>query len=109
MDFEWDVAKAASNVARHGVSFDQAATACGSSVLELRLAESDVTTKRAKEADPEMRDEYDFSDGVRGKYAERYREGTNVRVLDADLAAKFKTSEAVNQALREYLQKVNEA
>ena len=38
----------------------------------------------------EMRPEYDFSKGVRGKYAQRFREGTNVVVLDPDVAAEFK-------------------
>ena len=51
-------------------------------------------------ADPDMKAEYDFSKGVRGKYAKRYAEGTNVVVLAADVAAVFPTSEAVNTALR---------
>ena len=50
-----------------------------------------------------MRAEYDFSGGVRGKYAERYAAGTNVVVLDPDLAKIFTDSEKANQALREYL------
>ena len=48
----------------------------------------------------DMRPEYDFSDGVRGKYAVRHADGTNVIVLDPDVAKEFKTSEAVNKALR---------
>jgi len=48
----------------------------------------------------EMRPEYDFSEGERGKYTRRYREGTNVVVLEPDVAAVFTTSEAVNAALR---------
>ena len=68
-----------------------------------------MSTKTAKQTDPDMRDEYDFSGGVRGKYAERYAQGTNVRLLDSDLATKFRTSEAVNQALRDYLQRVSGA
>ena len=43
--------------------------------------------------------------GVRGKYAKRYREGTNVVVIDPDLHKLFPTSEAVNRALREYVSK----
>jgi len=50
-----------------------------------------------------MRPEYDFSGGVRGKYAQRFREGTNVIVLDPDVAAAFKDSAAVNDALRKLL------
>jgi len=48
----------------------------------------------------EMRPEYDFSEGERGKYARRFQEGTNVVVLEPDVAAAFPTSEAVNAALR---------
>src|SRR5579863_7088497 len=51
-------------------------------------------------ADDEMRDEYDFSGGVRGKYAARYAEGTNIVVLDRDVAEIFPTSQSVNDALR---------
>ena len=51
----------------------------------------------------EMRPEYDFNKGVRGKYAQRFREGTNVVVLDPDVAAEFKDSAAVNDALRRLL------
>jgi len=40
--------------------------------------------------------------GVRGKYASRYREGTNVVVIDPDLHKIFPDSEAVNRALRQY-------
>jgi hypothetical protein len=61
---------------------------------------SDEPTKKADD-DLEMRPRYDFSRGVRGKYASRYREGSSVVVLDPDVAEVFKTSEAVNEALRE--------
>ena len=44
--------------------------------------------------------EYDFSDAVRGKYAERFAEGSNVIVLDADVAELFGDAAAVNSALR---------
>ena len=54
----------------------------------------------ASRKDPDMLDEYDFSDGVRGKYAQRYREGTNIVRLDEDVAEKFPNSEKVNEALR---------
>lgn len=50
--------------------------------------------------DPDMLDEYDFSGGVQGKYAARYREGTNIVRLDDDVAAMFPNSEEVNEALR---------
>ena len=48
----------------------------------------------------DMLPEYDFSKGVRGKYAKRYAEGSNVVVLSPDLAKIFRTSESVNEALR---------
>jgi hypothetical protein len=48
----------------------------------------------------EMRDHYDFSGGVRGKYAARYAEGANVVVLAPDVAELFPDSIAVNEALR---------
>jgi len=47
-----------------------------------------------------MLKEYDFSKGVRGKYAKRFRAGTNVVVLAADVARIFPDSKSVNQALR---------
>jgi hypothetical protein len=53
-----------------------------------------------------MRPEYDFRGGVRGKYVARYRAGTNVVVLDPDVATAFGTSDAVNRALRALLEVV---
>ena len=47
-----------------------------------------------------LRPEYDFSRGVRGKHAARYAEGTNVVVLEADVAREFRTTEQVNETLR---------
>jgi len=54
----------------------------------------------SSEADWEIADEYDFSGGIRGKYAARYAQGTNKVRLDADVAAMFPDSDAVNEALR---------
>ncbi|MGI9065045.1 MAG: hypothetical protein ACR2HX_01380 [Pyrinomonadaceae bacterium] len=53
-----------------------------------------------KDRESEMADEYDFSDGVRGKYVGRCAKGSNVMVLDPDVARVFTDSESVNQALR---------
>jgi hypothetical protein len=50
--------------------------------------------------DPDMLEEYDFSGGVRGKYAKRYAEGTNVVVIEPDVAKIFPDHDSVNQALR---------
>ncbi len=47
-----------------------------------------------------MREEYDFSGGVRGKHYRAYREGTNLILLEPDMARIFKDSAAVNAALK---------
>lgn len=47
-----------------------------------------------------MRPEYDIRGGVRGKYYERYQQGTNVVLLEPDVASVFHDSESVNRALR---------
>jgi hypothetical protein len=50
-----------------------------------------------------MLPEYDFRGGVRGKYAHAYAEGTNVVLLDPDVARAFPTAADVNRALRDLL------
>jgi hypothetical protein len=49
---------------------------------------------------PDMLEEYDFSRGVRGKYAKRYAAGTNVVVIDPDVAVYFPDHDSVNESLR---------
>ena len=68
----------------------------------MRARQKEKTMKKAirKRAEPEMRAEYDFSRGVRGKYARRYAQGTNVVVLQPDVARVFPNAEAVNESLR---------
>jgi len=61
-----------------------------------------AATRKQKGADT-MRPTYDFSDGVRGKYVTRFARASNVVVLAPDVAAAFKTSKAVNDALRSQL------
>ena len=56
--------------------------------------------RKSTENGDDLRPEYDFSGGVRGKHAARYAAGTNVVVLDPDVAAVFPNSVAVNEALR---------
>ena len=53
--------------------------------------------------DPDLLEEYDFSKGVRGKYAKRYAQGTNVVVIEPDVAQYFPDHETVNEALRSLL------
>jgi hypothetical protein len=57
------------------------------------------------QADPDMREDYDFSGGVRDKYAGRFAEGSKVIVLDPDVAEVFADAAAVNEALREIIQR----
>lgn len=55
----------------------------------------------------DLRPEYDIGDlknGVRGKHFDRYRQGTNLALLEPDIRAAFPTDEAVNQALRSLIQ-----
>ncbi|MEO8498495.1 MAG: hypothetical protein ABI614_25810 [Planctomycetota bacterium] len=57
--------------------------------------------------DDELRDEYvrkDLTGGVRGKYLERFRQGTNLAKLAPDVRAAFPNDEAVNNALRSLMQ-----
>lgn len=56
--------------------------------------------KKARTTSPGVREEYDFTGGVRGKYAARFAKGTNIVVLDPDVAKVFPDSESVNKALR---------
>lgn len=53
--------------------------------------------------DPDMREEYDFRGGVRGKYAKKFGRIVKVAVLEPDVAEAFPTSGAVNEALRALL------
>lgn len=57
-------------------------------------------TKRADRPARAMRPEYDFSKGTRGKYAARHAKGSNVVVLDPELAKLRPDSQSVNDALR---------
>jgi hypothetical protein len=50
--------------------------------------------------DPDMLKEYDFSKGRRGKYAKRYAEGTNIVLIDPDVAEFFPDHDSVNDTLR---------
>jgi len=63
-----------------------------------------MTEKRIPHND-EIRGEYDFSGGVRGKYAKRFSKGSNVVVLAPDVAEEFRTAKAVNDALRSFREK----
>jgi hypothetical protein len=68
------------------------------------MKDATMKKRRPKRAAPEMRAEYDFSGGVRGKYAECYRRGVTVILLEPDVAAAFPDSKSVNDALRALLE-----
>jgi len=57
---------------------------------------------------PDVLEDYDFSKGVRGKYTERYREGTSIVRLDDDVAAMFPDAKSVNDALRALTKIINQ-
>lgn len=61
------------------------------------------TTSKSNAKVREMRSEYDFSGGVRGKHAKRYKEGSNIVLIDPDVAKVFPDSKSVNEALRALL------
>ena len=66
------------------------------------MEKENLMKKADAEEEDDLRPEYDFSQmkGVRGKYVSRYREGTNIVLLDPDVAAAFPDAKAVNDALR---------
>ena len=59
-----------------------------------------MKTAPKKRSERPMRNEYDFRDAVVGKYARQYAEGTNMVLLDPDVADMFPDSKSVNDALR---------
>ena len=71
------------------------------------MEKESLMKKVESEEEDDLEPEYDFSQmqgGVRGKYVERYRQGTNLVLLDPDVAAAFPDAKAVNDALRLLLQ-----
>jgi hypothetical protein len=56
--------------------------------------------KKTSNSSGDLLPDYDFSKGVRGKYTKRYAKGSNVVVLDPDVAKLFATSKSVNGSLR---------
>ena len=55
----------------------------------------------------EMLEEYDFSNGIRGKYAQAYKEGVNIIKLDSDVMKFFPDAKSVNEALRTLINLMN--
>jgi hypothetical protein len=70
---------------------------------QLRAHKRGFMKKEVDELEDELLPEYDFAamqGGVRGKYVQRYRSGTNLILLDPDIAKAFPTDASVNKALR---------
>jgi hypothetical protein len=59
--------------------------------------------------DPDVLEEYDFSKGARGKYAKRYAEGTNVVLIDPDVAEFFPDHDSVNDTLRSLIKLIKKS
>jgi hypothetical protein len=59
-----------------------------------------MSQENEQETNDEMRVEYDFSGGVRGKYYQAFTQSSNIIILDPDVAEVFRDSASVNEALR---------
>ncbi len=72
------------------------------------MSKETFKTEHVDNEEDELRPEYDLSQllkgGIRGKYAERYKAGTNLVLLEPDVAQAFLNDEAVNEALRLVMQ-----
>jgi hypothetical protein len=68
------------------------------------MKENNMSRKINRKSKDDMRPEYDFAGGVRGKFYKEYMRGTNVVLLDPDVAAVFPDAETVNNALRSLAQ-----
>ena len=69
----------------------------------MKKASKGTSARKPRRLRDQLRPEYDFSGGVRGKYAERFAAGTNLVLLAPDVAAEFPTASAVNKALRQVI------
>lgn len=70
------------------------------SVPDPPTGESVNSMSKRTDSETEMRDHYDFSGGVRGKYLERLKNAGQIVLLEPDVAEVFTTSESVNETLR---------
>lgn len=110
MQFEWDHTKAGRNAKKHRVSFNEAVTVstirwlqCSMTPITLPPLKSENAMKPKAHLTDDLRPEYhfDYSKAVRGKYYKRIlKEGTNVVILEPDIAKAFPSSAAVNDVLR---------
>jgi hypothetical protein len=68
------------------------------------MKENNMSRKINRKSKDDMRPEYDFTGGVRGKFYKEYMRGANVVLLDPDVAAVFPDAVTVNNALRSLAQ-----
>ena len=96
------------NERKHGISFEEASTAFGNNLsitIEDTLHSEDenrliLIGVLIMKKEYEMLPEYDFSNGIRGKYAKQYKEGLNIVKIDRDISKVFPDTKSVNEALR---------
>jgi hypothetical protein len=77
-----------------------AATICESPARDQQAAKKENNMKKPKAKKETMLAEYDFSSGTKGKYAKLYKQGTNLILLEPDIAEAFPDSKSVNDSLR---------
>jgi hypothetical protein len=87
--FEWDPIKAKRNLRKHSISFEEAASVF-SHEFAMKKDELEIPVYTREQ----------LGKGVRGKYFKRYQRGTNLVLLEDEVAQAFPNAEAVNQALR---------
>lgn len=98
MDYEWDHEKAAHNLEKHGVSFQEAATVFDDP-LYIDFYDPDHSMKTDESPD-ELRPEYDFSTLRVRKLGPGRKSFGDVVKLDPDVVIAFPNADAVNEALR---------
>src|SRR5438093_13624270 len=91
LEFEWDPQKSRKR--------PESSAPDERPALNGRTMKKQSRRRRSEEKDT-LRPEYDFSKGVRGKHATKYAAGTNVVVLQPDVARDFRTAKEVNETLR---------
>src|SRR5688572_6565614 len=102
--FEWDSQESTAKLRKHGVSFNEAASVFGVSLMHgKQREEKENIMKKSRFKGEELRPEYNLHQlkgVVRGKYARQYRAGTNLVHLEPDVAKVFANDQSVNEALR---------
>jgi hypothetical protein len=98
LQFEWDPKKANLNLAKHGISFEEAVTVFADSLAKIFDDDAHSGDERRETLDSEYR--FDYGTAKPNRFAARMSEGALAVVLEPDVAAVFKSSETVNALLR---------